>query len=295
MIQENARFAMAFLGKEIRMAGYMGCSSVGNIEPNVIAKPASDVDFIPVVGQDNVAAGHERDAVPGTDVIRIKRGSDETIKITGNLSPNNANVQIENNSIDIKQNDYVLIADCSTADIFRVTNSPKGEGKGKTTLAHASSNNSNNRLSKIYSGDAEIFGFETTHFFVRDTGRKTAGGSPVYALYSQHRGLSSGGAEEPAIELVEGIENLQLSYGLDTSGDRAVDEYKAADAVADWLDVVSVRVELTLVGNDENIVGEDGDADAQTVTDRDGNTIANGDGRMRQVFTSVFALRNRLP
>jgi type IV pilus assembly protein PilW len=159
MIQENARFAMAFLGKEIRMAGYMGCSSVGNIEPNVIAKPASDVDFIPVVGQDNVAAGHERDAVPGTDVIRIKRGSDETIKITGNLSPNNANVQIENNSIDIKQNDYVLIADCSTADIFRVTNSPKGEGKGKTTLAHASSNNSNNRLSKIYSGDADTFLF----------------------------------------------------------------------------------------------------------------------------------------
>ncbi len=295
MIQENARFAMAFLGKEIRMAGYMGCSSLGNVSIHVIAQPSSEVDFVPVFGEENVTAGNERNAQPGTDTIRVKRGSDDPIKITGNLSPSNANVQIENNSLNVSQGDYVLLADCGTADIFRVTNSPKKKGEGQTTLAHSTASNRKNRLSKIYGGDAEVFGFETSHFFVRDTGRDTSSGLPIYALYSQQRTASSGGVMGPAVELVEGVENLQLSYGVDETNNRSVDVYRQADAVANWQNVMSVRVELTLVGNDENVVGETGTNTAQQVYDSNGQLLANNDGRMRQVFTSVFALRNRLP
>src|SRR5690554_3818347 len=44
-VQENARSAMRFLGEKIRTAGYMGCSSIGTIDVNVIAVPAAAVDF----------------------------------------------------------------------------------------------------------------------------------------------------------------------------------------------------------------------------------------------------------
>ncbi|WP_372865579.1 PilW family protein [Spongiibacter sp.] len=294
MIQENARFAMHFLGKEIRMAGYLGCSSIGNIKLSVIAKPPGDVEYVPVFGEDNVAAGNALAAVPGTDTLRIRRGSDESVKITGNLPPDNANVQIEDNKYNIKQKDFVLITDCVTGDIFRVTNSPKGAGQGKATLAHSNASNTRNRLSKIYGGDAEIFAFESTNFAVRDTGRDTVGGLPIYALFTQQIPISSGGVLGPAVEIIEGVENMQLSYGLDTDGDRSVDEYKTADAVTDWLEVLAVRVELTMVANDESVVGETGDVDAQSVYDSAGNLLDNADGRMRQVFSSVFAIRNRL-
>ncbi|WP_372865308.1 PilW family protein, partial [Spongiibacter sp.] len=66
------------------------------------------------------------------------------------------------------------------------------------------------------------------------------------------------------------------------------------DAVTDWLEVLAVRVELTMVANDESVVGETGDVDAQSVYDAAGNLLENADGRMRQVFSSVFAIRNRL-
>ena len=102
-------------------------------------------------------------------------------------------------------------------------------------------------------------------------------------------------AHSAATELVEGVENLQLMYGVDDNDDRSVDRYIAAGSVSDWETVLSVRVELTMVALDEGVVGKTGADNAQTVYDSEGKLINNSDGRMRQVFTSVFALRNRLP
>lgn len=294
MIQENARFGMHFMGRELRMAGYVGCKSVGDIELNVIASPAAD-DLRALQGEDNIGEGNALNALPGSDTVEILRAGDGSVRLTGNLAPNNANVQIEDNSHNIVKGDYVLISDCMSADLFRVSNSPKPSGKGSTTLTHANGINTSNRLSKIYGADAEVFGFERTLFFIRDTGRKTASGLPIISLYRQQLGLGSGGAMTAAEELVEGVENMQLLYGLDTDGDSAVDRYASADTISDWQVVVSARLELTLVANDPGVVGRSGAANAQNIEDASGNALSNEDGRMRQVFSSVFAIRNRLP
>ena len=74
-----------------------------------------------------------------------------------------------------------------------------------------------------------------------------------------------GGSEEV---LIEDIGDLQLTYGVDTNNDNSVDSYVTAAAVTDWLDPVSVRLEITI------------DSDNAEITDR--------------VITSVIALRNRL-
>lgn len=308
-IQENARFALSFMGREIRVAGHMGCNSLLKLpldDPNNVATnktintvalpdPGFDETTM-VVGQDNVDAGNALGALAGTDTIMVQRASDEFIRITGNLPGSNAHIAIEDNSLDLVEGDYAMVTDCTDADIFRVSNSPKESGEGQTSLVHgaAANRNSSATLSKIYAGDAEVFGFETLNFFVRDTGRDNSAGEAINALYFTRRQAGSGGVTSAATELVEGVESLQITYGVDTDDDHSIDAYQSAADVADWTFVQSVKVEMVMVGNEPNVVGEDGDVDAQVVVDADGNNIANNDGRMRAVFTNVFTLRNKV-
>jgi len=44
--------------------------------------------------------------------------------------------------------------------------------------------------------------------------------------------------------LVEGIEQLKFSYGVDQNGNQEIDHYLAANAVSDWGAVISVRMSL---------------------------------------------------
>jgi type IV pilus assembly protein PilW len=299
-VQENARFAMRFLGKEIRMAGYMGCRSIGDINVNVIAEPASAVDFgiaTALVGEDNITAGNILSAVPGSDVLHIKKASESDVNVTGNMATNSANLQIENNSLGFETGDYVIVSDCLNADLFRIENDLGTNGNAAATLAHTQllGLNSSNSLSKPYQTDAEVFAFESIDYFVRDTGRNAAGGQPINALYMRRLIAGTGGVTGAAVELVEGVENMQMSYGVDTDGDRAVDIYQTGAVVTDWGSVLSVRVVLQLVANEDNVVGKTGDVNAQSIVDLNGNVVANPDGRFRQIFTNVFAIRNKLP
>ena len=209
------------------MAGYMGCNSTGGIAPNVIADPPAEGEFKAIEGLDDVPKDNDLDALLGTDVLSIRRGSTQSIRLTGNTDPVNANVHIDENSVGFVKGDYVLISDCTSADIFRITNNPepKAGGKKKAVLTHAKNTNTSNKLSKAYGPDAEVFGFVSSQFFIRDTERDTGGGNPVTSLYFRERAIASGGAHSAATELVEGVENLQLMYGVDDNDDRSVDRY----------------------------------------------------------------------
>ena len=81
--------------------------------------------------------------------------------------------------------------------------------------------------------------------------------------------------------------------------DNAVDTYVTADQVTatapastedeDWKRVLSIRISLLLVSKD----GEVNTTKAQTYT-FNGTTVTPSDRRMRKVFTSTIAVRNRL-
>jgi len=73
-----------------------------------------------------------------------------------------------------------------------------------------------------------------------------------------------------ATALIDGIDNMQLLYGVDTDGDRAANSYVAAGAVTNWTQVVSVQVTLTIAAPTDQSIN------ARSVV-------------------SVAALRNQLP
>lgn len=295
-VQEAGRYATHFLGKDLRMAGYMGCAALDSVPVNVISKaPPADVSFAlntVVVGDNNVAAGNAYSAVVGTDVITLKRASNLSAQLTGNLAAVNAQIQIAGNPLGLVAGDYILISDCINADLF--TASSVSSSAGTVTIAHANNVNIDNNLSKAYGPDAEIYGFESVNYFVRDTGRTTSNGNPIRALFVQRRAAGSAGAAPAAYELVEGIENMQVTYGEDTNDDNNIDRYVDGANVASWGEVLSVRVEFLLVSDTDNVVAQTGSDIAQVVTFA-GAAVNNTDGRYRRAITNVFAIRNKLP
>lgn len=299
-IQENGRFAIGQLANDIRMAGYMGCSNVDRMEVNIIADPPSSYSFSSstvVTGTDNVGATNSWSAVAGSDVLEIRRGSNTGVKLTGNMSADNANIQITDNSPGFAAGDALFITDCTSADLFRATNVSAGNGQGnggQVTIAHANNNNTTNRLSKAYRDDAEVMAFESVAYFIRNSGRTTPSGAAIPALFVSSRTAGTSGVTT-TYELIEGVENMQLEYGVDSSGDRAADVYRTASAVTsnnEWSKVVSVRVSLLMASSEEKVAPTSGPG-AQALTYNDSSVTA--DGRLRQVFGTVVTIRNRAP
>jgi type IV pilus assembly protein PilW len=100
------------------------------------------------------------------------------------------------------------------------------------------------------------------------------------------RELRRGGATNP---LIDGVENIQITYGVDTNGDGSPDYYGPSNAVT-MSQAVSVRVSLLVVSLDNNVTS----APVQYTYNGGVYTPPAGDLRLRRVFTSTFALRNKL-
>lgn len=88
--------------------------------------------------------------------------------------------------------------------------------------------------------------------------------------------------------ILDGVERFDVMYGVGTAaGSGQVVRYVTADDVASFNDVRTVRICLQLAGTSRNNPGG-------THTDCDGVPRTSSDGRLRRVYTAVFALRNNL-
>lgn len=292
-LQENGRFAVNYLANDLRMSGFMGCGNVDRIPVNIIAKAdggglavsAFDGDAI-IVGQNDVAASNTWGAVAGTDTLVMRKAASGSMRLTGNMSAVNANIQVVSNSLGAVAGDILFISDCINADIFRATG--VSSSAGTVTIAHANNINTSNNLSKAYGPDAEVLMFESVAYYVRNTGRTTPNGDAIRALYVQRK---AGGTAETATayELIEGVEDMQLEFGVDSGDDNLADSYQPASGSVDWGKVVSVRFSLLMQAVDGKLAGGGGQA-----INYNGSAVT-ADGRLRQKFGTVVAVRNRVP
>ncbi|MDP3009194.1 MAG: PilW family protein [Methylococcales bacterium] len=325
-LQENGRFSMDFLTKGIRMAGYMGCSSSAKsttvmVDPTKIS--VASLSLKAISGLDNVAnnwsakACGTNECVAGTDVINFMTSGSCGGKLVGNMSSDNANIQIDaNNTCDVEKDEVVIISDCSSSDVFGASSASSGDGK--QTIAHANNINIANKLSKAYAEDAEIFSPKLMSYFIR------SGTGGVPALWS----FDSTDAGSTPQELIEGIENMQVLYGVDTDVTRDyvpnyyVDASKVPATITGttdegWTRVVSVRINLLAVTIDNNLTDSpqsyfyNGTTTAPPqipVLKTDTSQYCQGytgtlpstcrlanDLRIHRVFSSTIAVRNRLP
>ena len=277
-VQEAGRYAVDRMAYDIRMAGYVGCGNLDRIPLNVIAN--SPPNFGPgtaLVGYDGGAGWTNPTTIlhePGTDVVEVRRASDVDMQLTGNMATVNANIQIDDNTLNVQAGDALFITDCVQADLFRATS--VSSGGGTVTIAHSESQNTANFLSKPYNTEASVMAFRETTYFV---GRSTAGAEPSLYLYDGTQ----------ALELVSGIEDMELEFGVDPDRDFSINGYANAGAVADWNDVRSVRAAL-LISSTEEVK----QADESIQYSLFGNSVTIDDRRLRQVFSADIAIRNRL-
>ena len=96
-----------------------------------------------------------------------------------------------------------------------------------------------------------------------------------------------------ASALIDGIDALQIQYGISTSGDRnSVNQYVSADRVTvlnGWNDVVAVRI--AVLANSIEPVNPPAPARRYVLLDAAPTPVFD-DGRARQVFTTTIKLRN---
>lgn len=107
----------------------------------------------------------------------------------------------------------------------------------------------------------------------------------------QCRSEDGAGDDQP---LLDGVESMQILYGVDTDGDSIANRYGTAASMStsdEWTQIVSVRIAL-LLSTVESVTN-----DLDTSTYNLLNTTAGpfNDRLRRHVFTTTIALRNRLP
>lgn len=275
-MQENARFALDTMSRDIRMAGYVGCGNMAGIRVNTIANPP-----VPPMTIGNALIGYSGGSgwsnpssitrVAGPDVISVMGAYSNGVNLTGNLVPQNANVQVTGNPDGFQAGDVLVITNCVNADVVRATS--VSSASGTITIAHANSSNTGNRIG-VYGADAFVMKIDQYSYFI---GTNPAGNPALYRV-----GLN-GSAEE----LVENVLDMRFSYGLDTNGDGAVDSYNSSPG--NWSQVVSVRISLLMRGADNNV-----STSTQSLK-FNGGTFTAPDRRLYQVYSTTVAVRNRIP
>ena len=291
-VQENGRFALEFIAQDLRMAGFFGCAMfdpedseniVNNLNPSGTGYDNSLHDFV-LAG---VIEGSDNDGLNGSDSVTLRGSKAGQLNIVPPFSVNkSANIFVTSNNI-LAPDDIVMVSNCRGADIFQVTNATQSSTANNMAVVHNTGTGSpgnynpdncqggnNHCLSQSYGVDAALFRLQSVTYSI------APGASGEPALWRSENGIN--------LELIEGVEELQLLYGLDTDDDDYPNQFVTIDNVGDNFDIIAVRIML-MVHSVEDPVVEDNQAYTFN-----GNTVTAADRRLRQEFSTTVALRNRV-
>ncbi|WP_228050735.1 PilW family protein [Pontibacterium sinense] len=315
-MQENARFAVEFLSRDLRKAGYTGCSTNTTIANTLRDSSNSDEIYAqydmsaPVSLEDNysVAAGTSiplpTSASPtaGTDIVSVKFADGEGSCTVESHVAASATIHCYANH-DYQKGQVLLISDCSHSAIFQQSNTVNTNSQtkqvnhntgqavpGNCTKGLGLPVDCSTTLGTAYTfpTGATVQLYKNYTYYIDDNDF----GSP--ALHRSAISLTSGTAALAEQELVEGVEDMQITYGIDNDDDGDADYYVAADTNGDGVEdldvteVVAIRVSLLMRSIENNVLSS-----AQTYS-YNGATVTATDRRLRKVFTATITLRNRV-
>ena len=288
VMQENGRFAMHLLKNNLRMADFWGGVERDAITgtPAITGACAAD---LPINGsgifgiQGNVASPlgciPATDYVPNTDILVVRYADANPVTA---FTANNIYLQTL-----VGSQGRLLLSD-GTIPASNVYDSNTGTINGKV--------------------GALVYPFHLEAYYIRACSDPSGGGSATACDAGD-----DGGDPIPTLvrvslvdnalvtqPLLEGVENMQLQFGRDTSAtsDGVVDVYETADVVgnaasANWNQVISVRISVMVRAPQM----DGGFTDNNTYTMLDQNVTVNGvlaQKRYRNVYTTEVQVRNRV-
>ncbi|MGA7800931.1 MAG: PilW family protein [Gammaproteobacteria bacterium] len=303
-VQENGRYAMQFLSRDIRMAGYSGCGAGSTRMANVIKNSGTLPWYFdltrPILGYNSTTTFPSQFAssvVAGTDAVTVVRGDDSKQDVITHHNPTSATFTLAAPS-GIPKGTILLVSDCKYSAVFQMSG-PTGsttsaqvdhntgnavspgnctKNLGTNGAAYADCNSMSNLTTYTYQGNGQLMRLVANAYYIGNN----ADGVP--SLY--RAGLTTVGTA-PTItneELVDGVENMQIRYGEAAAPDQAAVRYVPADQVTDWGNVVTARVQLLVRSLEQvNPTPVSVTFNGQTYSDR----------YLRRIFTDTIKLRNR--
>jgi type IV pilus assembly protein PilW len=293
---ENGRYAMSAIAEDLANAGYYG-----EFNPAALPSPATMPDIcatsvaalnaalaLPVQGVDQADASLAclPDIAPGTDVLVVRRTSTCVAGAAG-CDPASAGLP------------YFQSSRCQSE-----------LGAPETSYSLDTDSAKLTRTQLNCSTPAQLRRY-LTHIYYIANDNKTGDGIPTL----KRAELDNSASGYTVVALAEGIQNLQLEYGLDTGSpaDGVADLFAAAPATANgckdagcavenWRSAVAVKLHL-LAMNPQASAGYTDPKTYDLGLDAGGNTITwtppAKDAHKRHVFQSLLALPNlsgrRLP
>jgi type IV pilus assembly protein PilW len=297
-VQETGRFALEAISRQVRTAGFGGCAR----QPNYIStalrnSTALQWDFTGGAVRGYNASGTNAwtpaiDAsvtspASDSDVLAIRgpRMDAEPARVSADMTDPQLPLVVTNGG-SITAGDVVMAYSCEGQSFFHVTGLTGGLQHDVSPASATAPSNEFATTNYPFRINAEVVPVETVVYYVRaSTGAGTTLPAGTNSLW-RRRGLLA------AEELVEGVEQMQVEYGLDIDGDRVVDgDYQAATATTNWQRVIAVRIALLIRSIDQYGT----DRDLRTYQLLSATTVnAPGDRRTREVFTATVSMRNRV-
>ncbi|TAN82292.1 MAG: prepilin-type N-terminal cleavage/methylation domain-containing protein [Gallionella sp.] len=279
---DNGRYSLEILSDNLRMAGFYGNfrpSGAPTATPDpcdltAITNPAANLDVLlhHVQGYNAVAAtsqitslpaacgftytaGSATTLKPGSDILLLRRASTSSPVAAAAAVAASIYLQVSNCSTDTAS--YQIAPGSATFTAFRE--------KDCTT-------------------SASLRPFMVQAYFVSPD-NNAGDGIPTL----KRRELDPASGAFVTTPLVEGIEYMQVDYGLDDDTDGAADSYIAAPTTANWPDIVSVKINMIA----RNIEPTAGYTDTKTyVLGSAGAFGPFGDTYKRHAYTQVVRLVN---
>lgn len=308
-LQENARYAIRFIGDELRMAGFNGCSRSPLFTANTLEGSDSSwyLDGTGIHGFEHEAGASafpsefRSDVRANTDAIVVRRADDQGYSVEDH-TPASANFKL-NRDHDLEDGEVMVVADatCEQIGIFQISNANKSNvtivhntgssvSPGNCTKAltgnfDCSNAPAPNETGNRYGSGSRVLGLLAHAFYVGTSGL----GGDIPALFRERLTYSGGTAGTSAEELVQGVENLQILYGVDTlHSDGLADTYVQADSGSiDWEAIVSVRINLRMRSVNPVYTRDEDYGTFQGISGTNGS-----DRFMRQVVTTTLQVRN---
>lgn len=276
-IQENGRYALRLLSRELGMAGfYAGLLSTGELAPVSVDTDCSNQRWAldakrPLELVNNYVAGDDpitvdlaafscltnEDVRSTTDLLAIKRTATEASLLRG--------VAAAALTRSTQQKWYLRL---------RGGHHPAWEKLRPVDLFDPARINSTQSYWRAVSNI----------FFIRNFSEEEGDGIPSLCMETL------AGLAMTVRCLVQGVENMQLEFGIDTDNDGVANQYKASPAVAELDHAVTAKIFL-LLRSVNPIAGHRDDRSYYL-----GKQVVPviGDGYLRRVFSTTVRLSNRL-
>jgi type IV pilus assembly protein PilW len=281
-VQESGRFAMEFLTSDIRNAGYKGecITPLNNLLNEGSTSYSEDLFDLSqaLSGRANASPSWVANRSAG-DVIHVKYAASLAGVTASGNTPATANTISLTAASGVAQGTIIIVSDPLGCDLFQNRSNANAQNLTRGAVgAPGNKTPASNPFSHAYDAAMQILKLQSATYYI---------GNDVNNRPSLRRISFTTGVAVDEV-LIEGVENMQILYGL-AGANRQVDSYVSAASVADWDDVVAVRIYLLLVGAENNVTPEN------QVIDFNGSAVTIGNRRLAQVFSTTIGIRNRLP